>query len=616
MAYTKFVAPTSIDSHQTSPAYMLTFLRWSNRDTANFADSDFLELRDPLIVVSDCLAINVSSSKSSYIHQATMVMAGGDINYSTAVAPGDFVLINLLDDDSYLFGKSKTPQNADSNSLYSRASSFKPINNLHDGFKGVFKIQSVRKILQTEPQSGTKTLHYQIVAGAFTEFNQVIYFNPYLTYENQSQVDKATELLNLNAHTEWSKETKTISNLDKVFEKLVGFLIGTGFSELNNTIQKPEVVKNFNKNFLMPPKISSLLGVRATLSSPVTAASFFNYYIGIEKYTGGAKESVGLNPEHSVSGRFFKSKTPPTGVSPIQAEPFCQVTAWSVLNQYTNSLINELYTTFKLTPENKIMPCVVFRQKPFTSKKFKKENPSVPVTEFLSLPRWKISLDLIKTISLGRDDSARINFVHIVGKTRFVNLQDQIAQQASNQAYKYDENDVKRNGLKPFIAACDFDFPSSDDKRSQSPLWNALVFDWLSNGHLKENGTIVSAGITEPIAVGDNLELENTVYHIESVTHTMQVEATGRKSFDTTIKLSYGVDKREKAGGYDPIYPEMQYTDAESYRKDNYDSGYKTMPGFSDSQDSAGRSNGEEINKTPEKAFSLIPKNIFKKNEN
>jgi hypothetical protein len=214
-------------------------------------------------------------------------------------------------------------------------------------------------------------------------------------------------------------------------------------------------------------------------------------------------------------------------------------------------------------------------------------------------------------MSLGRDEAARINFVHVVGKTRYVNQQDQIAQQASSKNYIYDQEDVKRNGLRPLITSCDFDFPTSDDKKSQSPIWNKLMFDWLSNGHLKENGTIICAGIHDPIAVGDNLELEDTVYHIESVSHSMQISAQGQKSFETTIKLSYGVDKRDK--GYDPIYPEMQYTDAESYRKDNWNRGYKSMPGFSDTQDIVGRVKGEEISKTKEEPFSKVPKQLTDK---
>jgi hypothetical protein len=93
----------------------------------------------------------------------------------------------------------------------------------------------------------------------------------------------------------------------------------------------------------------------------------------------------------------------------------------------------------------------------------------------------------------------------------------------------------------------------------------------------------------------------------------MQINAVGQKSFETTLKLSYGVDTREDRVGYNPIYPEMQHTDTYSYRKDNYNNGDGTMSGFSDSQDIAGRSNGEEVKETKQRAFSKIPKTLASK---
>lgn len=610
MAFIKKLEANQKDSHQTSPAYMLTFLRWSNRDTANFSDTSFTETREPLIVISDCVGLNVVSNKSSHIHQSTMVMLGGDINYSTAVAPGDFVFINMLDSDDHLFGAGKGPNNADADSLYVRATNSKYINGSHDGFKGVFKVQSVRKILQVNPD-GPKTLHYQISAAAFTEFNQVVYFNPYIAFENAQDQDRATAVLNKNATKEWSSKTKVKNNLGSIFTSLIGFLIGEGFDK-NYTPQK-EVVKNHNKNFLMPAKSASLLGIRSTGSKPTVAAMFFNYFVGIQKYTSakGVDLNIGLNPEYTTDGTYFKSKEQPPGVTILQAEPWAQVTAWSILNQYSNSLLNEMYTSFKLTPDNRVMPCVVFRQKPFTSSNFKKKY-SNSTTEFLSLPRWKINPNIITTLSMGRDEVARINFVHVVTKTRYNDIQDQAAQQASIKSFRLDEQDIMRNGLRPFISSSDFDFPTDANKTNNAIPWNNLIYDWLTNGHLKENGTVQTVGIEEPIAVGDNCQIDNTVYHIESVTHSMQIDANGSKKFDTTLKLSYGVDARESRKDYNPIYPEMEYTDAESYRKDNYNNGDKSLPGFSDSQDIAGRPDGEEIRKTKEKAFSVIPKNTIK----
>lgn len=612
MAYIKYINPNTKDSHQTSPAYMLTFLRWANRDTANFSDAQFLELRKPMLVINDCVNLTVSSSKSNHIHTANMTMLAGDINYSTAVAPGDFVLINMLDSDEKLFGIGGTPNSPAEDSLYARATNLKPINRAHDGFKGLFRIQSVKRNIQTNPNNGQKIYYFQIQAAAFTEFNQVIYFNTNLRDGAENNGDLAA--INFGASEEWGEVLLQKQNtVDVLFKKLVGFLIGEGFNA-NYVQQKSDVVRNFNKNFLIPPAIGALMNIRAPV---LKAADLFNFYIGIEKYAGskGVSEATGLNPTGTKRAGHYLQSTPLTGAVLLQGEPFGQVTAWSILQQYSNSLINEMYTAYKLTPENEIMPCLVFRQKPFTSSNFSKQNPDIPATEFLSLPRWKVSTKLIESLSLGRDDQARINFVHIIGKTRYLDIKQQTVQQESLNAWKIDKDDVLRSGLKPIITSCDFDFPADGVNKDNfySVRWNALYADWVFNGHLKENGNISCVGLEDPIAVGDNLEIENTVYHIESINHIMTMEVgSGKKSFKTNMSLSFGVDNRT-TGTYNPIYPEMQFTDSESNRKAKNKSGI--YPGFSDTQDIAGRVQGEEITKTKEKAFSVSPKKIFNKDD-
>jgi hypothetical protein len=607
MAYTKKIEANQSDSHQTSPAYLLTFLRWANRDTENFSDADFLELREPLLVINDCVNLSVSSSKKTHTHQLSMVMLGGDINYSTAVAPGDFVMVNMLDDTAKLFGKGKGPNDAEASSLYVRARAKEPINKSHDGFKGLFKIQSVRRNIQTNPSTGSKIVIYQIQAASFTELNQVVYFNPYLF--DPAEVSNLSNVLNTSAPKEYAKLVdKQLGTIDQNFKRLVEFFIGE--KNISEVPQKSEVVRNHNRSFFVPPPIAGLMGIRA---AQPRIKDLFRYYVGIEKYNTSANqtETQGLNPRVTRDGSFYDSINPPTGISPIQAEPWAQVTVYSILQQYTNSLVNEFFTTFKLTPEGYVMPCLVLRQKPFTSDKFKKENLTIQTTPFLDLPRWRLDPNIIHALSMGRDESARINFVHIVGKTRFVDLKDFAAQQESKKEYKFDESDILRNGLRPLITGCDFDFPSDQSKQQYSGVWNKLMFDWLSNGHLKENGTVQTVGIAEPISVGDNCQIENTVYHIESVQHVMSIDAEGRVKFESTLQLSYGVDSRSDRVSYNPIYPEMQYTDTYSYRKDNWKSGSKIMPGFSDTQDIINRANGEEVEETKEKAFSIIPKNIL-----
>jgi hypothetical protein len=243
---------------------------------------------------------------------------------------------------------------------------------------------------------------------------------------------------------------------------------------------------------------------------------------------------------------------------------------------------------------------LVVRQKPFNTRHYLSVTPQADHTQFLDLPRWKVSPDLITSINLGRNESGRINFVQIFTRSLSVDPAFNQALQISMGNYVADEDDIKRSGMKPYIATCNYDYPSGT-KTLRGEEWAKLVGDWLLEGHLKMNGAIQCIGIEEPICVGDNLELDNVVYHIESVSHSMGISGDGVKSFRTTLSLSMGIDDRSSKDI--PVYAEMDHTDSFTRRLDDYQN-QKILPGFSDSQDLPSRTNGEEIEETKQATFT------------
>lgn len=73
-------------------------------------------------------------------------------------------------------------------------------------------------------------------------------------------------------------------------------------------------------------------------------------------------------------------------------------------------------------------------------------------------------------------------------------------------------------------------------------MWPTLMADQLFYSHLKYNGTIVSHGIQEPIAEGDNIEYDGKVLHIEQIEDSVQmISEHGTKTFTTTLHVSSGV---------------------------------------------------------------------------
>lgn len=568
--------------HQTSPAWVLTFIRWQNRDTLRDKTDSPTATRDPLIVENDCLQLSTSVNKGTLTPSFTATLVMTDVNYETAVAPGDFVTINMLN------------WQADARRVADQARAKKPVNGIDDGFKGIFKVQGVRRVITTDPQTGTRIVLFRINGYAFTEFNNTVYFNPYLIDPNQEQSNQL--LFASYVGRDWTKmvNDKGLVNVQDILAFLVQSLIGNGITDDGRIIKG--IVRSPNVHFFIPKVVGKLLGV----VNAKAAKDIYTFLFGIQKYAAGSASdaSTGLNPSGlSIKfGRFYYTPLPCDGKSLLKAEYWNQVKTWSILNQYTNSPLNELYTCFRLSPNNRVMPTVVFRQIPFTNEDFSGTNS---VTRFLNLPRWKINPALILEQDVGRDEAARINFVQYFGRSTLGQNGADIAQQNAQINYLYDVDDVQRSGLRPYIVTTQFDDPTSKNKEYRSPGWSKILGDTLIGGHLKLNGSITCAGIVDPIAVGDNLEFDGIVYHIEQISHNCSISPTdGKVAFRTMINISSGVSIDSNSSG--TVYGEMSDTAANDLRIDDFDNN-EILPGVSESQDVESR--GDAVDSvTPEES--------------
>lgn len=595
-AYTRQVLPFGSGPdeedavHQSSPAWVLTFIRWNIRDTiraisANGNSPDLLQVRSPLVIENDCVQVSVVVNKSVLTHSMSATILETDTNYETAIAPGDFVFVNMLNWEE------------DARRVALIANSTRPgaINREHDGFKGVFKIQSARKAIQTDPTSGIKRVVIKITGFAFTEFNNVIYYNPYLRRDNQgSGKDDLLFISNLGADYSQLITAKSNPFCQDLIKLLIQSFIGSGISDQGQTSVGGSPITT-NTHFYIPQQIGQLLGVRGVKAAKDT----YNYMFGIQKYGNSSSNlstAAGTNPSNlqSPKNRFYYTSAKCPGQSLLKAEYWNQVNAWSIINQYTNSPLNELYTCFKISPSGSVMPTVVFRQIPFTSDFFGKEpfDIQASVTKYLTLPRWKIHPALVIGEDLGRDEAARINFVqHYTVPTSEIGKPDAfISAQTAEKNFVYDINDVKRSGLRPYIISTNFGDLTITKNAKLARTWALIIGDAVMGGHLKFNGTLECVGLVDPIAVGDNLEYSRVVYHVEEVTHSCAINLeNGNKTFRTMIRVSHGVSVATEGTGL--AYPEMTYTNAYNDRKDDAENGNDTHPGVSEEQDIMSRIN-------------------------
>lgn len=171
----------------------------------------------------------------------------------------------------------------------------------------------------------------------------------------------------------------------------------------------------------------------------------------------------------------------------------------------------------------------------------------------------------------------RFNFVQIYGQLNGIENSMQLSQrqQIKEGNYAVDVDDILRNGSKNMIINTNADVQVQSAKAqavTSIAEWKNLIADWYIDGHLKLNGSITLAGIKEPICVGDNLEYDNKLFHIESVNHNYAVDPnSGIVSFYTTLALSHGV----KANG-DKFYENRSF-----FREDDKSS---NLPGYTDEE--------------------------------
>lgn len=600
-AYTFNINPnaSSIDEinlvHQTSPAWVLTFLQWEVRDTLRTEPTTSLNFTTiptvPLVVENDCIRLNVADSKSVLTPSMSATLLVLDINYETEIGPGDFVFVNMLNWE------------ADARRVANQARALQPINGPNDGFKGFFKVQSVRKSLVTDPQSGTKHYAVNITGFAFTEFNNSIYFNPYLL----SSTDQNLQIYLTNIGINWANMQidKGLTRVQSVVQYLINSFIGSGFP---NNSRKTDTIAPFtaNTHFYMPQGVGNLLGVD-TLES---AKDAYNYIFGIQQYSAQAQtlaqgmNPAGVSPNATDISRFILLADPVEGNTVTKPEYWNQQQAWSILNQFTNAPLNELYTCFRISPNGSIMPTVIFRQIPFTTDNF--VNGAYKVTRFMSVPRWNINPALAFSFDLGRDETLRTNYVQYYGRAVTGPAGFDISEDTAKQNYVYDLDDVQRNGLRPHVVTSEFDRlpdPPYTPSGFRSPGWAKILGDALIGGHLKMSGTINFVGIPEPIAVGDNLQFDQVVYHIEQITHTAIQEPGGKKTFRTSIVVSSGLDIQNGTGANkNVVYSEMAYGSAYDKRQDDYDN-TQILPGVSESQDIVSRPNNPDSPVTGGQSF-------------
>lgn len=549
----------------TSPFWIVAIYRLRNPNTFNRKwKSGVGSIPDgvgifskPLILSDSCPQISISSTKSRPITSLQGLLYPTE-DFLKKIFPGDYAFAWMMNNkETY-------------DSVLERLNRNEACNFFTDGFKFFGKIESIRKQIVQNPE-GHKMSRYSFNATGFSEFDNTLFYDPYLA-EKTPELGTYFGKLGTELNSIIANNGLGIS-VTRAIPVLVDLLMGSGVpSNLARGNTDPALRSTAGLegeySYILPKSIGAVMG--KTLSSKnggvMAYADLLEMVYGIQKYSDSQiisidLDEIGLAANGKKSQNLYREKhlgrpfTPDgtgdessrrfTGIEMLGTftpdnPQFFNTSIWNILRQYLNPVVNEMYVTLRVNNSGRVVPTLVLRQHPYTTNRY---TGDLEVTKFDNLPRWIIPDVLIKSIDLGRSDALRVNFVHTYGSNQANGSRGMSEQIVQNPPVR-DDIDIARSGFRPYMQSvpCSIsDTRSSSNGRGQPAKWMEILSDFTMGQHLTLTGSINTVGIQSPICIGDNIEYDGALFHIESVTHTCSESSDGKKDFSTTLQLSHGV---------------------------------------------------------------------------
>lgn len=551
----------------TSPYWALAVLRVanpisysiSNQKSVSNLPADGVKLRGPvLLITSDCIALDIVGNKNSPVKTLNATLLHGNIDYLSEILPGDWVF-GWITNDTYKI-----------NQVIDNLQAKKPTNDWQSGFKFAGKvIEGPVLSLAVDGNSGLKRAAYSLQCNAFTELNASFFYDPHLAELNQEQIGnwlaKAGKQINElidNANEGIAVEKAVVA----FFDLLLGSGLSQRFSNPTriNALQISTGLGATNDEsgeapfaYVIPAEVGIYLNKksRSKKGGILAAADLTELVHGVQHYSSNNQldnnaykvfipqnidSSTNQGKNHKGTGTQMLGTFIPTTVD------YSGKTVWTILNQWLNPTINEMYTAFRVNADGYIVPTIILRQLPFTSDAMVNRVSAGKVpnftnkmfTRFQELPRWVIHPALVQSLTIGRSDTLRFNFVHIYGQNAANGIVNSMPYQIVNNNPFRDDLDIERNGLRPYMTTVPCGFK---DVKYGPRAWMEIISDIVMNQNLVLQGTIELIGVDLPICEGDNIEYDGIIYHIDAYQHSCRIASTGQKMFKTQLTLSHGV---------------------------------------------------------------------------
>jgi hypothetical protein len=439
-----------------------------------------------------------------------------------------------------------------------------PANQENSGLKFVGRVGGVRKSVSIGPNRTKKTA-YTVTSHAFTEFNNEIFYHPLAAVKGEQQ----------NVISEWQRKlglfignkittdaTGTGLESRHMIPPILDMALGRGIGmSIPGAL---EASPNTQIPCRIPASIAKILGV-GSVPTP-TYRDILEIIIGskIQKPRNSVPQPITTptEPKTSETDLEIKNKFVVSGTVDLNKEaagdrllgkfPLTFPTldfkpVWNLATMYLNPVVNEAYLTLRRSNDESkpfIYPCFVARQKPFNTfagyialAKNKNYSKDTLLSLMQKITTWVLTDDIIYSYDVGSSDTTKINYIA-------TGAVDQGSKSTPSPETRYvmggttwDQLDELRNGLRSFTQnvnciASDVNGPI---------IWNKILTDYLTGLSLTYSGSISCVGISQPIAIGDNIELNDLIYHIESISHNCYRNPKGVGSFTTNMTLTNGM---------------------------------------------------------------------------
>jgi hypothetical protein len=547
----------------SSPDWCMAVVRFQNpltydrakRESFSTLFHDGVQIRGkPLIVRDECAALQVTSTKASHLTQLTAsILPNSGTNFLAEILPGDWIFAWMAHDSTTI------------DTVIKNVLDGKSANGFMDGLKFMGRVGAVRKIIQQSP-GGVRMLQYSINATGFTEFDATLFYEPHLAANVP-----ALGLYFANLGTQLDQLISNAGqgiNVNLALRTFLDLLLGQGVTTnlgLPSSDRRLRSTAGLDSpySYVVPKEVGAVIG-KTTKSKPdlLSAADCLEFIYGRQEYNAQKLATLeialadsssshdpgavarGFSPDGTRGGgnrRFTGNDM--LGIFLPTPPQFSSHSVWSILNQYLNPAVNEMYTCLRANPQGDIVPTLVARQLPFSTEQAPatptSQQAAPPVTKFLSLPRWKVHPILVRKADIGRSDAMRINFVHVYGDDGPQTMNPVGGQIVLAPPYR-DDLDIARSGLKPYMQTI-ANAPVDNVDGESAKKWMAILADILMGQQLTLTGLLEIYGVQAPICPGDNLEWDDTVFHLESVSHSCSIDPAGLKAFVTTCALSHGL---------------------------------------------------------------------------